>query len=643
MKILCVTHSERPFVEARSSLNALETRFPVHRFDNLPALESLPGVDVAVPFNGALSLWMIDEEHDYQLTFLRAYKPGYKVQSAVFYNDSLLVYGADRLEVLNTDFEVVKTITDPWMAGGHTIHIDSEGFAWINSAPANAALKVNVEQGSIIERLPMPDRYGQGYKLSPDDDVRASFVPTDLQPTHINCVYPTEDGLLVTLWIPGVVGYFDKDRSYREIVSGLRGCHGGKRDAHTRDLYLTDSPAGIIWFFDIDTGVMTRRLQVDSLWLHDVDQVDDQVLAAGLSDKNEIQIISRETGGILQRICCDSLGQAVMFVNVCEVAGKWLPALQKAVLPKSSSQRGDCANALGEEYVPPLLELNSWGQVADVGVGFGAVLKSEEPLQYEFLLVCDKGELGPGEYAFEGEVGCFKGGVTLGLLDIVSNEWISQLVFDALNASRHEKIVISETKIVKIVIAAYNTVQRSKILAEVRRLSLRQVIGPRKGSPMANGVSERAEGVIINRRDEMLGKLQAELQAQAETIAQTQQEVNLRDEMSLKQLQTGLNTQSEILSQLQAEVNKRDELLTQIQAELVTRSEQMELVQGEVNRRDELLGQVQAELNVQDVRLGQLQAEVNRRDELLRKLQADFDAQYKRLTELSEEQKLDRP
>ena len=115
----------------------------------------------------------------------------------------------DRLEILDTRLRAVKTITDPWIAGGHTVYPDADGCVWLSSAPANAALKVDLQSGKIVKRIKMPQQYGRGYQLDPKDDVRKHLIPTDLQATHINSAYPIADGLLVTLWIPGVVGYFD--------------------------------------------------------------------------------------------------------------------------------------------------------------------------------------------------------------------------------------------------------------------------------------------------------------------------------------------------------------------------------------------------------------------------------------------------
>ncbi len=231
MKILCVTHSSRPFMEERTTINGLRKRFDrKDRLEQLPPLQTLSGIESSVPFFGGLSLWEIDENNNYELKFIREYKPNYKVQFATFKGNYLLVYGSDRLEVLNTDFQVIKTIQDSWLVGGHTVYVDDQSHAWVTSAPANAALKINLDTGEIIERIIMPKQYGAGYDLSTEDDLHTHYIPTDLQPTHINCAFPLKDGLLVTLWIPGTVGYFDKDRSYREIVRGIRGCHGGKRN-----------------------------------------------------------------------------------------------------------------------------------------------------------------------------------------------------------------------------------------------------------------------------------------------------------------------------------------------------------------------------------------------------------------------------
>ena len=648
MKVLCVTHSERSFVEARSALNTLETRFPPERLTTLPPLESLAGIDSAVPFSGALSLWGIDEQNGFQLTFLTSYNPDYKVQSAVFHQEFLLVYGADRLEILDTRLRAVKTITDPWIAGGHTVYPDADGCVWVTSAPANAALKVDLQSGKIVKRLLMPQQYGRGYQLKTTDDVRQHWIPTDFQPTHINSAYPVKDGILVTLWIPGAVGLFDAEHlSYREIVSGFRGCHGGRCERETGALYVTDSPAGIVWFFDFETGEIQGRLKIESVWLHDVDQIRGDIFAAGLSDKNEIQIVDKTTGEVLQRVGCDRFGQSVMFVNACEVDQAWGQAFRSHLSTVESQAEGPIAKKpLGRESLPPFLELSEWEQAKDVAVAIGPILKSGQPLQYEYLLSSDPFELNPGEYILEGEIYCHRGGLALGLLNLISNTWLVQLTFDSVLTCRQESLRQDECAVVQVIIAAFNPTRRMMTAAEIRHISLRSVVDEldeHEESEVAekgNLAAERSlirttEGVRwwrreVQQRDEQIQKLHTDLEEQTERWKCLQAEVNRRDGL-LEELQAAVGAEESRVAQLQAEVNRRDGLLEELQAAVAAEGRRFaQQLQAEVTWRDEML--VEAEEKMEE-----LQAEVNLRDELLADLQDKFQARESVFLQLQEE------
>ena len=147
MKFLCLTHSSRKFFAADSSFNTLEMRFSDKaRLDDLPPMETFPGVDQAVPYDGALSVWRIDRSgRGVSLAFLFQYAPGYKVQSAAFHEDHLIVYGSDRLEVLDVDLNLVRTIRHPLMVGGHTVFIDNDGHAVVTSAPANSVFRLDLQ------------------------------------------------------------------------------------------------------------------------------------------------------------------------------------------------------------------------------------------------------------------------------------------------------------------------------------------------------------------------------------------------------------------------------------------------------------------------------------------------------------------
>jgi hypothetical protein len=455
MKVLCLTHSSRPFFEARCRLNALLTRFSADRFASMPPYESLPGVDDAVPFYGSLSLWAIEEAdgRPASLRFLHSYEPDYKVQTALFLGDQLVVCGSKGLELLDADFKVVRTITDPWLVGSHTVHADADGHLWVTSAPANAALRIRLSDGAVVERLVMPERYGRGYPLTPEDDLHRHFIPTDLQPTHINCAVPLGDGLLVTLLAPGAVGLFDARRRYTEIVRGYYGCHGGRIHPETGELVLSDSPAGIVWFFDMSTGRPVRRVGVSSAWLHDAEPLGRNVLVATLGDANTVQLVDERNGEVLFEQNCDRWGCSVMFANVYEVSPAWQEALE-ARAPRTFVQ----VPAPPSPTAPNLLAetVSGWASGAVEPATGSLRIRGRRPVQYDYLHTFPSVRLTPGRHLFSVRATCHRGEASIGLLDLEDNTWIGQLTLDDTVTSSSTEFEIDKPATALPVIAANN-------------------------------------------------------------------------------------------------------------------------------------------------------------------------------------------
>lgn len=474
-KLLCVSHSSRPFVEARSSLNGMESRFQPGRLDGLPPWESLAGIDSAVPFSGSLTIWRVEDGEKPRLNFLRAYDPGYKIQSAVFAGNRLLVCGADRLEVLDTEFRVVQTIRDNWICGGHTVFSDTAGHAWLTSAPANALLRVDVEQGKVVERIRLPDRYGTGYPVGPEHDLREHFIPTDLQPTHVNCAYPTQRGILVTLWIPGVVGRLTIDREFQEIVAGIRGCHGGKLSPSGRELYVSDSPTGLVWFFDPDTGAVRSRLRMDSVWLHDAHMISPALLVVSLSDKNELRMVERRSGDVVFAADCSRFGASVMFVTCCEPAAEWHDFML------ASPGTGDdppAVSAPGGELMPPVAESPFWTNPIPETCRLEATLRIRSlSSRFEYLALGRRKWLPPGRYRVSAEVTVQRGAVAVGLIDAQKQHWLAQMDYDSMSSSRNAEVFVPEATETQLVVSANNAAGPAPVIAEMVSMSIRQIAG----------------------------------------------------------------------------------------------------------------------------------------------------------------------
>lgn len=474
--ILCVTHSSRRFLEARCSINALEKRFAAKQTATPPPFESFPPIHDAVPFSGALSLWKFDRERN-KLAYLRKYDPGYKIQSAAFHHDRLLVYGHDRLEVLDLDFRVLGTVSDPWIAGGHTVYVDGNDHAWLTTAPGNAIMRVDLNKGSVVERIAMPAEYGRSYELTPEHNLHEHFISTDYQPTHVNCAFPAGGKIYVTLWVPGVVGCFDAQRNYRELVRGYRGCHGGKIDQASGDVYLTDSPSGIIWFFDPQTGAIRKRLKLDSLWLHDAEQVGGDVYAAGLSDKNELLLLDKNTGDVLDRAECSALGQSVMFVSSHRPSPAWMERLgvistEKPTAAVTHEVLGpDCLPALEKEK-NPIWVSEHVAMHAEGSLTFA----SAKPLKYDYVFKGAVINLPAGKYVFTGKVDCRQGGMSIGLIDTRTDTWVTQMTFDQVNHAHQQVVTLPAETPVQCIIAACNTMGPNVVWSVITELSLRRVL-----------------------------------------------------------------------------------------------------------------------------------------------------------------------
>jgi hypothetical protein len=451
----------------------MESRFQPGRLDGLPPWESLPGIDSAVPFSGSLTIWRVEDGEKPRLCFLRAYDPGYKIQSAVFAGNRLLVCGADRLEVLDTEFRVVQTIRDNWICGGHTVFGDAAGHAWLTSAPANALLRVDVEQGKVVERIPLPDRYGTGYSVRPEHDLREHFIPTDLQPTHVNCAYPTQDGILVTLLIPGVVGRLTSDREFQEIVAGIRGCHGGKLSPSGKEIYVSDSPAGLVWFFDPDTGSVRSRLRIDSMWLHDAHMISPALLAVSLSDKNELRLVGRHSGDVVFAADCSRFGASVMFVTCCEPAVAWRDFL---LASPGLDDDPPIVSVRGRELIPPVAESPFWTNPMPEICTLEATLKIRSlSSRFEYLALGRRQWLRPGRYRVSAEVAVQRGAVSMGLIDAQKQQWLAQMDYDSMSALRNVEVFLSEMTEIQLVLSANNAAAQGPVIAEVVSISIRQL------------------------------------------------------------------------------------------------------------------------------------------------------------------------
>lgn len=614
MQALLVTHASRPFVEAKASLNALENRFSaLDRLANFPPFNTLPSVHEAVPFSGMLTLWDIDNVAERTPVLIGEYDPGYKIQSAAFRGDQLLVLGEDRIEVLSPGFRLEKTIEDPWLVGGHTVYCDNRGFAYATSAPANAVLKIDIDAGKVVERIRMPDRYGIGYPLTENDDLRRHFVPTDRQPTHINSAVPCAEGLLVTLCVQGAVGIIGSTGQFREIIRGYRGCHGGRIEAATGLLYFTDSPAGIVWFADYKTGQIVSRIKVNSAWAHDADQVGENIFAVALSDHNRVEMVKQADGSVINTIDCHPFGASAMFVKAATLPDAWRTKLQD--VPKGGKVSNAQQFSVGKELLSDPLNPVTWMGFASLPMSISSSLHiNSDNVKYEYLAEGMTLTLPPGEYTLDAKLVCKAGEASVGIMDD-AEVWIAQLLFDSSNSTRSTRFSIHAPSSVTVVIAGHNSRRACPVTAELEHLSLKRVIASSdQGADdvdeslviLQEAIHRRAEADIlraeIRKRDAMLVKLQQQLEAR--TVSRliyflkqgylfissgkrdTHQVVNDQLEASDEPDRQPLNMLDEI--------KLRDEMLRKKNEQYVQMHDHL---QAEVNKRDQMLAELQEQLN----------------------------------------------
>ncbi|MBT4933855.1 MAG: WD40 repeat domain-containing protein [Rhodospirillaceae bacterium] len=476
MKILCATHSSRPFMEARCQLNALEQRFADRELINLPPLESFPSVEKAVPHTGSLTLWEIVETGFLTtLRHLATYDPGHKIQSAAFLGDKLVVYGSDRLEVLAPGFEIIRTISDPWLVGGHTVFPCSDNEVWVTCAPANAVMKVNIVTGNIIKRIVLPEQFGCGYVLDPECNLHDHCIPTDYQPTHVNCAVPKGDDLLLTMWIQGSLGILKPNGTYHEIISGYRGAHGGNWHPYRENIVtLADSPTGIVCFFNSETGELIHRIDTSSKWLHDAQIIAPGIIATSHGDDNIIRLHDENSGEVLAEYDVEPFGKSAMFVNAYEAGSSWRNFLSQRTTENTLIESERPELHLDENVIITSLTYSHFKDSNDEA--FTSLrFRSKIPLRMETIIVLDTIKLFPGNYIFEAQAEPFKGSVSIGMLDMTKKNWHSVLIFDSARKAGQEIVHIPKRSTFQIVVAACNQNRAALIDVELIGLSLRKI------------------------------------------------------------------------------------------------------------------------------------------------------------------------
>ncbi len=318
-KLLCVTHSDRPVEPEKCSLNYLEKRYadPNRLPPPVPFESAGPSRD-SWPYLGQVSIWEFpgDGFGKPRLMAHLCAEPGdSKPQFAAWHDQRLWILGHEILEVFDSELTRLAVITDPWMAGTHTIVPDCFGRLLISCAASDSVLVINKDSYEITKALRMPESiYGFNYPLTRQDSPVDHYIDGDRQLTHINCAWPwLGHGILVSTLIQGAIGWFDVAGNYKELTRGFVGCHGVRVDQRTGQIYFCDSCMGAVIFLT-PAYTIDYRVDAGSIWLHDAQQLENHIFALAVADRNQIEIMNFSNGEILATIPGSDFGHSTQFI-----------------------------------------------------------------------------------------------------------------------------------------------------------------------------------------------------------------------------------------------------------------------------------------------------------------------------------------
>jgi hypothetical protein len=318
-KLLCVTHTERPVDRQRCSLNFLEKRYasPQRLPPRLPFDELLPAWRHST-HTGDATVWDFpgdDFTRPRLLAHLHPTEPGHKLQDVLWHQGRLWVLGVDRLDVYDADLAHTARITDPWLSGGHTVTADGHGRLLVSCSASDAVLVIDERSHEVVHALRLPEElYGVNYPLARGDSVTDHYIPNDLQLTHLNCASPWRGGIVVSTLIQGAIGWFDPAQQYHELLRGFVGCHGVRAEAGTDQLYFCDSCLGALVFWTSQRGIHSR-LAADSAWLHDAQQLEGELFALSVADRNQVELVLTRRREVLTVLPGRDFGQGTQFLH----------------------------------------------------------------------------------------------------------------------------------------------------------------------------------------------------------------------------------------------------------------------------------------------------------------------------------------
>lgn len=477
MKVLCVSHSDREFVGPMTSIGALNYRFDRKKASNQEFSLDFDGIEKSIPFLGGITFWEIDSK-ERKIDFLFEYRPDYKVQYGFINGEDIVVCGVDRVEILDADLKVRRTITHPYLAGTHTAAIDENGCLWVSSAPANAVLCFDYFTGQLEKTLSMPEEFGAGPDLNSEIDLRKKFVPTSFQPTHVNSVVPLSGGrLLLTLWVQGALYIWDPNEGWNELIIGFNGCHGGRELPEQSGYYFTDSSVGVVYFLD-ERGRILRRSQCRSRWLHDSLVLGGGSIVSTAGDLNSIIIFDEVSGNVFGTKDCSAYGKSVSLASVSEVNIEWIQRFRNgsnALLPEHHFEEPHHPSILHDldEFLEPLQNSPFWTVQYELLDTFPFHLRSRSELMYEYLLSSQVITLWSGRYLLSASVEVSEGAVSIGILNSEDDLWLISRPIDVMTGMFELSFEVKDPKKVKVVLSANNVGRRMKVDVLVRWISVK--------------------------------------------------------------------------------------------------------------------------------------------------------------------------
>lgn len=289
---ITLSHSARPLDFSRSSRAFLLERFNQGaRLENLPPFLSL-GRAGAPQWANNITVWIWCDTRE-ELRLLAFIRRGYTVNHGYVdvERERLVICGHDRLEICDPRGSIRSKVSHPWFAGGHTVHANHLGSYIVACSASDAVLTVDAASLVLKDawRIP-PSLYEENYSLTTSADVRAHYIPTDLQISHLNCATPTPRYVLLTCFIQGSIVKVLPDSTTSELTTGYVGCHGARLAADGR-IYFADSPQGrLVWLDAVGARLATLSLRTE--WLHDAVELSENLYACAIGDRNELCVVN---------------------------------------------------------------------------------------------------------------------------------------------------------------------------------------------------------------------------------------------------------------------------------------------------------------------------------------------------------------